>query len=704
MLAKTLTIELLEDLHLGTGLGRGDIDSTQQRDKKGKPVIPATHIKGLLKQTALDLHQLAPDYLTKETIHLLFGYKAHQQGQLKLTSAYLEQNSCETLTWGSTKIGDKGIAEEGSLRQVEYIPAGEKFTLEINLPKQHQDLLETLELIIGRCTHLGASRNRGQGLVHWTIKSQPPARKHRLKQPNHFPARLRLLIKNLEPLCFASTAHPGNLITTESFIPSKALCGSMVAQCLKSGHKELAQSLLEPTLSWGNGYALPSGFEIKNNLAKLQILPIPLSMGSLKTPKGLQGSKNHPWWAFKADFINLGERGGVDQLTLKENKKDTNNEREKLKRPAANELVFSAGGRLWQRYKPQIMERLRNQVPSEQNNFQQSLFSNEEIAEDTYFLADLVVTNKEQANALTKALDIIGTQWLQLGRGGRPAIIDQATWLKDHSSVKPKKPGNSFNLLLESELVVRDRYGNFYDRLDEEALLKLAGITENLDIEIADRKNFSEGKMLFGFNASTGLPSQAVQAIKAGSAIKIIGKDAPKLFDAFKQKICLGEYTHLGCGRFRLNNVPEPTKPNLNPKISPAPSKQSQREQQREQLCSEAKELATQITYFNRPKKKEDKPSASQWGEFRNLVQAAKSPAELQKTLNRFSAASKKQGGKAWLGFFETRNEAAQAIINDIENATEQQLSTIQEKLEFFFRWQRALEKASEQSETEKES
>lgn len=689
MANKMLTITLLEDLHLGTGLGLGDIDSTQQRDRNNNPVIPATHIKGVLKQAAHELNQLAEEILPLTLVNELFGKGAKQQGKLKLTSAYLSSNSCQTLIWGSTRIGENGIADEGSLRQVEYVPAGQSFTLEISLP---QKLFPSLELIINRCTHLGAGRNRGQGLVSWQIEGKSDARKHKLKSTKHYPSKLRLLIKNLEPLCFAQTAHPGNLIATESYIPSKALCGALVAGCLATGNRNLAQQLLLPQISWGAAYPLPNLHNALNEreLSGLTVMPIPLSIGSLKTPKGLKGSTYHPWWAFKPKFVHLGERGGLDQLMLEE---EQDKKQEKLKRPAANEYLYQEKtGNKWQRYKPEIMERLRNQVPSKENKFSQALFSNAEIAENTHFVADILLNSAEQAQALVQALNNQGENWLYLGRGGRPAIIEQAIWLNIENNPTEFK-NNFFTLLLESDLIARDNYGNFYDRLNEVVLVELADLPAEISKKIKIEKNYSEGKTLYGFNANTGLPSQAVQAIKAGSAIKVTGEAASEVYQALASKLCLGEFTHQGFGRFGLNNQPKPAVA-IEPQIDLA-QKIDKKTQHQENLCAEAKKLAE-----NLQDELKKGPSPSQWGDFRNLTQAANNQAELNQVFTQFEQAGTKQGGQAWANFFATQSVKTLKNYADFERQKDENikkliknLSDAQTFLEFFFRWQRALTK-----------
>ena len=49
----TLTVELVEDMHAGSGLGRlGQIDALHARDAQGMPVIRASTLRGIVRDTA----------------------------------------------------------------------------------------------------------------------------------------------------------------------------------------------------------------------------------------------------------------------------------------------------------------------------------------------------------------------------------------------------------------------------------------------------------------------------------------------------------------------------------------------------------------------------------------------------------------------------------------------------------------------------
>lgn len=658
-----LTIEVLEDLHIGTGSGWGDIDSLQVRDRRGWPVLPASHIKGVLRQTAIDWHRVDPEAVSQQHIDRLFGRAGRGQGQLQLSSAYLDTERT-TVVWGSTRIDPStSTAQEKSLRFIEFIPAGACFEMQARLHEGKVGDDELLRAILARCRQLGGGRNRGQGLVRWQLIAPEKAHELSLVPPESVPARLRLILRNVEPVCLAHTGHPGNLIGTEPFIRGRTLRGALTSACLALSRPDWAQSFLAPMLSWGDALPLPE-CAVTEGLTELEVLPIPLSVG---TPKATAPQGRLPWWALVKNAPFFGARNEIDLTTLKDGK----HPHEKLKRPGNAEYLFRSASRSpWQRYQPQILQRLHTRVANQESGLEQALFSTEEIAEHTQFLADILVTDRGLAETLSQALSALSTGWLRCGRGGRPMVIEDALWLT--MPVTPQPNAGSFTLLLESDLIVRDELGNFQDRLDASTLARLVNLDgDKVDCDIS----FSEGVDIFGFNAATGLPRQAQRAIKAGSVVRICGPDAMPLRQALASRIALGECPEEGFGRFRIDSLPIPHKPEQ----KQAPTAINQKPTRAEDLCFEARQ------WHGRFGEVLQKPSASQWGDFRGRIQAALNAGQINAVFLGIEQAAQKHGGKAWAGFVEARDyKEFRKRLSDLPLAETQRL------LEDFVRWQRA--------------
>ncbi len=627
MMQWRLHLELLEDLHVGTGLNWGDVDALQARDRHGRPVIPASHIKGLWRDAAEEWQRWEPDAITREDIAALFGDAGGAQGRLVLTSAYLaSSNEPTTLLWGSTRISASGTAEEGSLRFVEYVSAGTSFQLDLQMSTESDRLAELLAVIIGRCSQLGGAKTRGHGLVHWQRepRASSPVKIHRV--PGSSP-RLRLLLRNLDPLCLPQTGHPGNLISTGSIIPGRSLRGALVKACLEQQREEWAQELLGDTLSYGNALPLPQGVN-PEGFTQWTVLPIPFS---IQTPKAKALEGTLPWWAQTQPRRLLGTRGEVDRIW--------SDASEKLKRPKEGEFLFQEQPNGdWQRYQTQTLERLHTRVPNPSLQRDQALFSTEELAENTYFLADLYCTEDAQWERVQDLLNALQGQWLRLGRGGRPVEIVAAGSLPQ--TALPKAQDSEFVFLLESDLVARNPWGNFTDRLDAHLLAELVGMPE---LQVQNEGDpFSEAQALYGFQAMTGLPRQAQFSIRAGSVLRVGGPDAGKLRAALHNRLALGENPEEGLGRFRL----DPRFSMTNGKESPPESMPTDSFEER--LCAKARAWAERFHSSGLSK--------SQLGSVRSRAQAAyatPTPQAVAGIFQEMEEASRKYGGIHWQRFTE---------------------------------------------------
>jgi hypothetical protein len=211
-----LAVETLEDLHTGAGTGSGDIDALVQRDRHGRPVIRDSHFKGLLREAGAEL--VSRGQVGAEELNRLLGAQGSTRSVLHMTSLRVPKGSeARTLIWGSTKRVDGGRApEEDTLRYVEHVAAGACFEAQLRLADSSQLCL--LERLLNRVDRIGGDRNRGSGLVklHWQIGSALEAQPLAIASD----IRLRLVLRNLEPLCLPATGHPGNLIRSHSFIVS----------------------------------------------------------------------------------------------------------------------------------------------------------------------------------------------------------------------------------------------------------------------------------------------------------------------------------------------------------------------------------------------------------------------------------------------------------------------------------------------------
>jgi len=540
-----LTVRLLEDLHTGTGTGSGDIDACHIRDRYGRPVIRASHLKGVMLAAGEELVELEPQLAP--LLAKLFGRPGGERGALRLTSLRLAEGVGKTLVWTSTarEEGDRRPKED-TMRSVEYAAAGQIFTAQLALPGDAQ-LHALLRRIVERLDRLGGDRNRGSGLIHGRLEEQPPEQAEALDLAVGCPLRLRL--RNLEPICIPATGYPGNLIESLPFIRGQMLRGALLAWALNRRNEAAAAALRAACV--GDALPLPPGMN-EAALESLTVIPIPLSILTHK-PNG--GGAREPWWAAKeADAPQA-----IDSLAP-----DRSESEEKPKRPGANEfLARTASDAPWQRYSPQMVVHMRNQTAdlfdcSATVQTEPQLFSSEEIAEDTCFVADLHFADAQDAQAFVASFASIlrGAEWLAVGREGRPVVVEAVA-----SPAAPKTEtrfGDTWTLTLTSDLVARGKHLGFLENLDIEALIALADRQHQEFPQARDWKidGVAETSPLHGFNAASGLRRTPALAIRRGSCWRIEGSGSGALAAALAQKRFVGERGEEGCGRFLLDVQP----------------------------------------------------------------------------------------------------------------------------------------------------
>lgn len=618
-----LSAETLEDLHTGSGTGGGDIDALLQRDRRGQPVIRASHLKGLLWEAGEELIRLK--LLTEAELQALLGAPGSGRGALRLTSLRVSDEAA-TLIWGATQRAPEGRAPKpDTLRFIEHVAAGTRFRATLRLADARQQPL--LERLLNRVDRLGGERTRGSGLVKldWQPRSQPAAPAVTIGSGTI----LRLVLRNLEPLCLPATGYPGNLIRTHSLVRGQTLRGALMAWAIHNGREE--QVALFKRIAVGDALPLPKGCE-----AAAQVIPIPLS---ILTDKPTGGDPSLPWWAgggtgAKA-YDALGEMPTAD---------------EKRKRPGAHEyLCRRTADARWERYTPALQVRLRNATPKQGSGADAQLFSLEEIAEDSRFQAELHCADEQTAQQLlcTFAPLLNGTDWLAVGRGGQPIQIDAVTGAAPPSLAQDL--GDDWTLTLVSDAILRGDWLGFMDNLSIDRLCKLVDVKPGDDWTLVTE--VVEPETLHGFNAVTGLNRAPALALRRGSCWRIRGLGSAELARALGSLGAMGERISEGCGRFLIGLRPIAHdalgKP---PREAPEP-----KDNHHERLLIQARQLAEQIGH--------DGPSLSQLQWLRAQALAiededdTRSPTPLDKRLdallNKIEHAhqERKQGGKAWAHF-----------------------------------------------------
>ncbi len=154
--------------HLSSGLSAGArLDSTVVKDSTGIPYVPGKTIKGLLNEMAIMI-----DIEFKKSA---FGEEETKQGECYFSDATLNDatknqiidNTLQNHLYDeitSTKIGSNGIAETGSLREIEVVVP---LTLygEITGCEDKEKMIKAMQMV----KRMGLNRNRGLGRCQFKL-------------------------------------------------------------------------------------------------------------------------------------------------------------------------------------------------------------------------------------------------------------------------------------------------------------------------------------------------------------------------------------------------------------------------------------------------------------------------------------------------------------------------------------------------------
>jgi len=510
-----LTADLLSDAHFGSGSGGSGIDSLIARDRYGRPVIWASHVEGVLRDAARGLKG-------NEKAEHFFGRAGGHRQRAIFTSLYVQGES-QIRIWRSTARHsfDNRAPKDDTLRAIEFVSKGTKFTGEVELPESELPILQRL---VQEVDTLGSGRAAGSGRVKLSLEEKKVEGTPCLQSDE----RLLLLLKNRDPVCVTATTMPTNIIPSLPFIPGRALLGAIADWLILEGHQKTAELLTSGGISVSDALPLP---EMPACLGSAEVLPAPLSLYSRK-PASLESEL--PWWVQPAtpvarfDFWNAS--GDKD-----------------LKRPEDDLFVYrSSPKEAWITYRPMRRVRLRNGRPNPKQ-VDVSLFAIEQVVEDTLFLVELRSTPEHMRQLAEQLSPVLsGARWLRVGRGGTPVEVVQFAWTGEVPETQAQIPDQAL-LILTSDLLVRDEYLRWRTTLDEATLHAMLGEQVRLD------KALQDNVMIRGFNGTSRLWRMPAAAIRRGSVFKVSGYGVRKLAERAAKGEWLGERIHEGFGRFRVD-------------------------------------------------------------------------------------------------------------------------------------------------------
>jgi CRISPR/Cas system CSM-associated protein Csm3 (group 7 of RAMP superfamily) len=567
-----LEVELLEDLHAGTGMGfLSLVDDRQARDGRGYPCVPSTTVRGLLRAAAEDWVRVfeAAGGSTEELQALkagvvnLLGRQGSDRGILVATGWRVDESEVadpQELVRRVTSTAREVFSRsprEGTLRTVECAVAGTRLHGEVRLPAAgvDDDRVQLVQRLLRRVDVAGGGRTPGLGGIRMTMAEAvqlPDPEGEASGSGAGSAACLQLVLENLEPLNIATTGVAGNLVPSLSWIPGSVLRGALLTWI--SGYdSQSSQRLSEASaMQVGDALPVPADWCESPGTAPLTAVPLPLSIREAKP--GLDapgaGGEEGPWWA-RRDAVDdrIGSSGEVDLVGLKAGTVG-------LKRIRDNQVACLRGEEPWRRVRPRLETRLRNRVDVGRRDRRgevdrdddAALFVEGAIPERQVFVARVVFPDPEAAGMFQRLAarlcrgDLADRGWIGVGRGTRPVRVRQATWVDPVVSSEPNP--DRMVLTLSSHLLLRRRDLAFCDSLELDALLDAAresvtrwaggsdaaGGEPGVDrLVVSSNPGWADTDTVYGFNSATGLPRAPALALRRGSVYECrVAEDSPE--------------------------------------------------------------------------------------------------------------------------------------------------------------------------------
>ncbi len=241
------TIRLTSDGEPGSGFGTEMIDNLLPRDANGNIFLPATHLKGIVRE---NLENMPNDAVPHEIVDVLFGKSGAQSALFHIENA-ATHDDVEVIDITRTKLNEFGTADDSSLRTCEAVACGTEFkgtmTFHPGVLDAYKDILRLGFLSI---LAVGGGRNRGAGACITTLENEQrtpgqilrqlakldfssiPAEKAMNAPPIAVSERqviLQMVFRAADPVCVPEIPVIGNNLIRSGFsIPASAVQGMIL--------------------------------------------------------------------------------------------------------------------------------------------------------------------------------------------------------------------------------------------------------------------------------------------------------------------------------------------------------------------------------------------------------------------------------------------------------------------------------------------
>lgn len=245
-------IHLQSDAEPSSGLGTELLNSLLPRNAEGNVTIPASHLKGLMRENLYRLLNF-PGSEPDAVCNFIFGQSGENgddgyPGIIHLTGASVENAKIITIT--RTKINEDGTAEGQSLRTTEALAAGTVLKGTLSCDSEDSQIQKLCRLALMSIFSIGGYRTRGAGACRINFPDFPQETPGKLLKgilngeikterfkPEYQPTgdieeqykAVKLIFAADSPICLPERPHgKNNVISSGYVIPGTAVAGTIL--------------------------------------------------------------------------------------------------------------------------------------------------------------------------------------------------------------------------------------------------------------------------------------------------------------------------------------------------------------------------------------------------------------------------------------------------------------------------------------------
>lgn len=553
-----IKIKLQSDTCVSSGESiLGIVDTEVVFDKYGIPIIPAKRIKGLLLESSKDLLDLG--VTNQENIDEIFGIRGSNKFQnvhfydatikgyynfyenikkMKNSEKYkilANENDIKnyfTYVRTQTKIGEDGVAETNSLRNIRVIKKGLEFEAYIYINKQvSQESKDLLKKAAKMIRHIGVSRTRGLGEVKCEITDKTSNnKKESIKQIKKYENIITYKIK-LEQPC----------VIDESYIPGGVILGIFAGAYLRKTKNTNSNNAHKDEvfrrLFLSNNVIYECAYPSVDSKA---FYPMPLSM--LKEKDG-----------FDDEITDLAANNlnDIENIEILENKQKMSeefalieDEGQMLKTLNVEKEIIYHHQRANDRT---IGHVLRDDEAS--NTDKGQLFNYKSIVKGTEFIGRIKVNNDNTDDLDLLQNIICDESKIYIGKSKSSQYGLARINYIDTKSVETEEIYNKVVITLQSPMILVDEFG-----MDITDLKEVARAVLKEDIKDKDINCYGDLICTSGYNAKWNMPKVQHTAIKQGSVIVVNNIDIDDKKANELQNQYYGERINEGYGKISINS------------------------------------------------------------------------------------------------------------------------------------------------------